>query len=161
MNFRKLASLTAIAVFSASAISISIAADDAPVLALSGSAVGGEKARLVRADSIYQIDFMPSSTPVAGVNFDVVIESAFSKRGEGGVTITDCAGSVSGSHIARCEMVAPNRLRVLVFSAPVKELPAATLVSFSIKGQAKDVRIDSASAAVSDLNGGMIRAEIL
>jgi len=161
MNFRKIASLTAIAAVAASAISIAIAADDAPVLALSGGAAGAEKARNVRADGTYQIDFMPSSTPVAGVNFDVVIESAFGKRGEGGVTITDCASSVSGSHVARCEMVAPNRLRVLVFSAPVKELPAATLVSFSIKGQAKEVRIDSASTAVSDFNGGMIQAEIL
>lgn len=161
MNYRKALSLAAATAFAASAASVSIA-EDAPVLALSGGSTDAKAASsFSRSANNYVVDFMPSAVPVAGVNFDVIVEfDDMNKRG-GNVSISDCAGSVSGSHVARCEMVAPDRLRVLVFSAPVSELPAASLVSFSVNGQVKGIRIDSESTAVSDLNGGMIQAEIL
>jgi hypothetical protein len=159
MNLRKALSLAAAVSFAAGAATVSIAGDDAPVFALSSGDAG--KGLRAAAANTYMIDFVPGGKAVAGVNFDVIIEGEFNKRSDGGVTITDCAGAVSGTHVSRCEMVSPNRLRVLVFSAPTSELPAATLVSFSVNGTVKEVRIDAQSTAVSDLNGGMIQAEVL
>lgn len=160
MNFRKALSMAAAATLVAGAATVSVA-QDAPVLALSGGADASKSLRAGPANNSYMVDFMPSATPASGVNFDIVIDGDFSKRSDGGVTISDCAGGLGGSHVARCELVAPNRIRVLVFSAPVSELPAATLVSFSVNGAVKGVSIDADSTAVSDLNGGMIQAEVL
>lgn len=158
MNLRKALALAAATAIAASAATVSIA-QDAPVLALSGGGASEAKGLSTSSSNSYVVDFMPSATPVAGVNFDVVFDFGDMNKRGGNVSITDCAGSASGTHVARCEMVAPNRMRVLVFSAPVSELPAVSLVSFTVNGQVKQVSIDS--TAVSDLNGGMIQAEVL
>ncbi len=160
MNLVKAIPLAAATLFAAGMATVSIA-EDAPVLALSGGASESKGALSAQAANDFVVDFMPGQTDVAGVNFDVVFDFGDMNKRGGNVVISDCGGSVSGSHAARCEMVAPNRLRVLVFSAPVSELPASSLVSFNVRGNVRSVRIDTESAAVSDLSGGIIQAEVL
>lgn len=129
-------------------------ASDAPVLSLSGS--GGSAAVASRSGNQFLVDFVPGREDVAGVNFDVVFEDAQRLQ----VDIQGCGAGVRSSHVSRCEMVAPDRMRVLVFSAPVVALPTAELVSFSVQGRYSSVSIEESSVAVSDMVGTIIRAEI-
>lgn len=147
------------------AFSASVTADEQPVLSLNGVGNSNAKSavalyargsRQPQAYNLYSIDFVPGSSAVAGVNFDVIF-----KGNEADIKISNCGDSVKSSHVARCEMVEPNRLRVLIFSAPVQELAASSLVTFEIAGSVRSAQIDQASVAVSNLNGDVISAEIL
>ncbi len=91
------------------------------------------------------------------MNFDVVLEGT--GRGAS-VDVTACESGAS-THVARCEMVAPDRLRVLVFSAPAAPMVAAELVRFQVQGRVKGVQIEKSSIAVSDLSGQKLASEVL
>lgn len=162
---RNINKTTSIAGIMAAAFTLSAFASDAPTFSLSQTSGGGNNSKSLaavsRGDSsakAFLVDFVPGSKPVAGVNFDVVFEKASQKLS---VLTTDCGAFVTASHTARCEMVAPNRLRVLVFSAPVKSLPATTLVEFQVTGKFKGISIDTDSVAVSDFSGSKISPEVL
>lgn len=133
-----------------------------PTLALtkaaSGSSPISSDARLSKGDkrgfSTYSVDFLPGSNEVAGVNFDIEFKGGSTAK------IGSCGESFAGTHVARCEVVDEGRIRVLIFSAPVKAMGAGEIFSFSV-GSKVSVRIDPKSVAVSDLVGNMIDPEVL
>lgn len=112
----------------------------------------------VRGAARYVIDFVPGDFEVAGVNFDILMEGDFD---DDDVKISNCGATVKGSHVSRCEFVSDNRIRVLVFSAPVRSLPASNLITLEIPGIVEGVWIAKDSAKVSNLKGEIINSEIL
>lgn len=152
-------------IVAAGLFSVSAAASDAPTFSLSPASGKGDAGKSISAlgrdggsNNQYVVDFVPGDEPVAGVNFDVVFQGAAKGLN---VNFSGCGSFVTRSHSARCEMVAPDRMRVLVFSAPVQSLPATTLVEFQIEGKFKGVSIDTDSVAVSDFSGSKIAPEVL
>lgn len=108
------------------------------------------------AHTRFIVEFVSGSEDVAGINFDVVVDADSDS-----LELISCAAGVGKSHIAQCQKVAPNRVRVLIFSAPVAKLQAVEALRFEIAEGALNPRIDEDSVAVSDLSGTVIRAEVI
>lgn len=148
-----------------------VIAGEAPTLSLSATSMTGvagsnnQSAKVgfndpssYSASNQFVVDFVPGTKGVAGINFDVVVDTD-SKADS--VQVVACGAGIGKTHIVQCKQVAPNRIRVLIFSAPVEQLGTAEALKFEVKGGAFNARIDRESVAVSDMSGAVIQAEII
>lgn len=115
-----------------------------------------------RESGRYAVLVKSNGTELAGVNFDVELPLGLSRDS---ISIDDCGGASAGTHIARCEFVDEDTIRVLIFSAPVTSLPASFEgISFEVsagngKGQ-EPISIQRDSVAASGLDGKIVSSSV-